>query len=39
MSELKLKYKQWLAELSAELTSLATHPVDTLAQWHTVVAD
>ncbi len=39
MSELKLKYQQWLAELSAELTSLATHPVDTLAQWHTVVAD
>ncbi len=39
MSELKLKYQQWLAALNAELSNLTSHPVDTLAQWHSVISD
>ncbi len=39
MSDLKLKYQQWLAALSAQMQELTEHPVQTLAQWHTVFSD
>ncbi len=39
MSDLKMKYQQWLAALDNELTHLATHPIQTLAQWHALIHD